>query len=72
MATVIPATPLGVLGPAADNGVGPGRDPQWFGDPVEQRLGPGVVRLHDQLPEPGRVAEPLAAAQYPGGVQDDR
>ena len=56
MPTVIPATPLWWLGRAADHGVGSGRDPERFGDLIEQCLGPGVVCLHDQLAEPGRVA----------------
>ena len=72
MPTVIPSMPLGCLGRAADHGIGARRDAERFRDLVEQRLGPGVVCLHDQLAEPGRVAEPLAAAQHPGGVQDHR
>ena len=36
-----PGHAAGVLCRAADHGVGPGRDPERFGDLVEQRLGPG-------------------------------
>jgi len=43
----------GMLGGATDHGVGPGGDPEWLGDLVEQRCGVLVVRLHDELAEPG-------------------
>src|SRR5580704_18524796 len=67
-----PLDTAGMLRRAADHGLAPPRAPERFGDLIEQCLGLRVVRLHDQLAEPGRVAEALAAAQYPGGIQDHR
>ena len=67
-----PGHAAGMVGRAADHGVGAGGEPEGFGDLVQQRLGLRVARLHDQLAEPGRVAQPQPAAQRAGRVQDDR